>query len=399
LSGGAGDDLYRYYSEAGDVRVSAWGEPAGAGMDTFSFEDLNLSDLSFALSEDSGTADGKYLEISFRDENNDLHTVQFANEGLQINFQKFADGSSFERVVFEEGGRVQLQGGDGDDVIYSSASGLGYYLQGGEGNDTLVANTEADGFQYLGGGLGDDLYEYHSAAGDVRVSAWGEELEGGWDTFKFMDVNLADVTFSLVDAAKVEDGKYLQASFTDEGGTEHKVQWANEGAQINFFEFADGSRFSGVSFNGSGRTYLHGTNEDDVIYSPSSAGNYYLQAGVGNDTIVANTDAAGIQYLSGREGNDHYEYHAAAGDVRVTAWGEPEGMGLDTFVFKDLNENELTFSHVAASNSADGIYLTASFTDENNHLHKVQFANEGKQINTFEFADGSTSNWDDFLLV
>ncbi|MGR3609907.1 MAG: hypothetical protein ACU0BN_13765 [Sulfitobacter sp.] len=310
-------------------------------------------------------------------------------------------GTSFVSLEEDSYEKWELKGGGDADFI--SASGdmdRRYYLQGGEGDDTLVANASTDGWNYMGGQGGSDTYIYFAAAGDVRVSAWGEGAGEGTDTFRFADVYMKDVTFSTEDASKDADGTWLQASFSDKDGNPHKVQFANLGHQINRFEFADGSNFKRVKFGDGNFVDLEGSNGDDLIYSPTSSDRrYYLQGMEGNDTLVADTDAPGRSFMAGREGNDTYRYYADAGDMRVSIWGEPDGFGWDRFIFEDLNLSDVTFSTAPAGSSDDGIYLVAAFTDANNDPHTVEFANQGAEINWFEFADGLVMSHDEFVFV
>jgi hypothetical protein len=216
------------------------------GNDTLRFADLNLRDVSFSI-VDTGSYAGS-LEIAFND--GSKHSIYIDKGGAYINRFEFADGSTFKYVRFDDAEDfVKLVGSDGDDLIYSPTStDRRYYLQGMEGNDTLVADTDAEGRSFMAGREGNDTYRYYAEAGDMRVSDWGEPDGFGWDRFIFEDLNLADVTFSTAPAGSSADDTYLVAAFTDANNDTHTVEFANKGAEINWFEFADGSVLSHDEF-------------------------------------------------------------------------------------------------------------------------------------------------------
>ncbi|WP_298938586.1 hypothetical protein [uncultured Ruegeria sp.] len=137
---------------------------------------------------------------------------------------EFDDGSSFAKVQFDGSGRVLLEGGDGNDVIYSPGGTGSYYLRGFKGDDTLVATTDGAGSNFLAGRQGSDTYVYYAAAGNTIVSWWGEDVNhGGTDVFRSEDIDLADVTFTKLADQSPVDGDVLEAGLTD-GGQEHYLR-------------------------------------------------------------------------------------------------------------------------------------------------------------------------------
>ncbi|MBO9477220.1 VCBS repeat-containing protein [Shimia sp. R11_0] len=380
LLGGSGENHYAI-DAVGDNQI----EDQGTGGSSFHLFGVTKDQVTF-----SDVDGAKVLTWETQDGREGSASIVGWDNFIAIGY---GGTSSFGDVTRDGNGMLVFTGDDTEgDVI--SVGGLWngrYSIQGGTGNDTLVsaAAAEGGGWNYMSGQAGNDTYIYYASAGDVRVTANGEGANEGQDVFRFADVNLAEVTFSLVDSGTAADGEFLQAAFTDEGGTEHKIQWANKGEQINSFEFADGSHFAQVEFGSGGRLLLDGSENVDVIYSPNEANSYYLRGYAGNDTLVANTDAPGTQYLAGGTGDDFYRYYSAAGNVRITSWGEPIDGGVDTFRFEDLNLADVTVSLVGPEDSE---YLRFTYNDVGGDTHTVDFANKGKQINRLEFADGSSLN-------
>jgi Ca2+-binding RTX toxin-like protein len=359
--------------------------------------DLNIDDVTFSLIEDYSATQGDVLEVSFTDDGT-THYVRFGNAGTNIERFKFADGSSFAAVDVHTNGRVNLEGDASDDVLHSVGNSQYYYLKGGAGDDTLVASHDASGVQYMAGQAGNDTYVYYAAAGDVRVTNYGEGADAGTDTFRFADLNMADVTFSTLGAINDIDGDFLQVRFDDENGDTHELWFAHDGSHIERFEFADGSSFAAVDFETNGRVVLKADASDDVIYSPGGGSAYYLQGGAGDDTLIALTDGSGSNYLAGGEGSDTFEYHAAAGDTWVSDWGERDTYtGTDVFKFVDLNIDDVTFSLIEDYSASQGDVLEVSFTDDGT-THYVRFGPAGTNIERFKFADGGTYTADEFFL-
>ncbi|MEP5760962.1 MAG: hypothetical protein ABJ327_16950, partial [Litoreibacter sp.] len=166
--------------------------------------------------------------------------------GEAIERFEFADGSSFDQIVFDgdtynDDGWLHVRGsGSTDDLIITSdIPGEKLYLIGDGGDDTLVAKHDGVSYNFLGGRAGSDTYVYHASAGDTWISTWGEDVSHvGTDVFRFADLNVDDIVFSTF--AHASYGEVLEARFTD-GGQEHSMRFANMGEAIERFEFADGS--------------------------------------------------------------------------------------------------------------------------------------------------------------
>uniref|UniRef100_A0AAN0NJH5 M10 family metallopeptidase C-terminal domain-containing protein n=1 Tax=Yoonia rhodophyticola TaxID=3137370 RepID=A0AAN0NJH5_9RHOB len=392
LGGHAGDDTYVYYASAGNVTILNGGEAAGGGTDTFRFADLNLADLTFGMETSTNAANGDFLAINVNDGTD--HRVLIAHGGERIERFEFADGSSVKSISVTDAGLAVLNGSAGNDVIQSIGGDQRYYLKGWAGDDTLIARHSADGAQYLGGHAGDDTYVYYASAGNVTILNGGEAAGGGTDTFRFADLNLADLTFGMETSTNAANGDFLAINVND--GTDHRVLIAHGGERIERFEFADGSSVKSISVTDAGLAVLNGSAGNDVIQSIGGDQRYYLKGWAGDDTLIARHSADGAQYLGGHAGDDTYVYYASAGNVTILNGGEAAGGGTDTFRFADLNLADLTFGMETSTNAANGDFLAINVNDGTDH--RVLIAHGGERIERFEFADGESLTADEFFL-
>jgi len=100
---------------------------------------------------------------------------------------------------------------------------------------SLDGNDDLKGAYYLQGGAGDDTYRV--AQGDSTRLIYGET--SGEDRIVFEDIFLADVSFELIDTTWIQDR--LRISWTNDDGSNQYVDIEKDGADIESFEFADGS--------------------------------------------------------------------------------------------------------------------------------------------------------------
>ncbi|MES0884463.1 DUF4214 domain-containing protein, partial [Roseibium sp. SCP14] len=397
LRGYAGDDVYFYGREAGKVFINyTEGENDGTA-DTVRFKDLALADVTFAIHDytKEGTvenADGKALCILWSD-GTDSGELRIANMGEHIERFEFADGSAVRKISPTEDGWVKLWAADADGSNHMVGTQLDDYLYGGTGDDVLDAGASNGSWQYLRGYAGDDVYLYGREAGKVFIN-YTEGENDGFDTIRFKDLALADVTFAIhdyTDEGTVEnaDGEALSILWSD--GTDNgEMRIANLGEHIERFEFADGTVVKEIKVrdDGSGIN-LWGTSQDSLIVG--SADNDYIFAGNGNDILDAG-HGSGWQHLRGYGGDDVYLYGTEAGKVFIN-YTEGENDGFDTIRFKDLTLADVTFAihdytDGGAVENADGEALCIRW-DDGTDSGELRIANLGDHIERFEFADGT----------
>ncbi|MBM79551.1 MAG: hypothetical protein CMJ78_03020 [Planctomycetaceae bacterium] len=187
-------------------------------------------------------------------------TVDFRNPSGSLSFDTNAGD---DRVIIEAldgdfSAVISVSGGDGDDMIDTSAVATNSTLDGGSGNDELTSGAGTD---VLTGGEGDD--ELSAGVGNDQIDG-----QGGTDTI----VESADVDFLLTDGSL--DGLGNDSLVSVEAAR------LTGGASDNSI---DASGFSGA-------TRLRGGSGDDQ-----------LTGGSGDDRLIGE---AGADVLSGRVGND-----------------------------------------------------------------------------------------------
>ena len=293
----------------------------------------------------------------------------------QIEWFEFADGTRLSRADFLR--LTYFAGTSGNDSIQGT-----FYndtFSGSAGNDTMI------------GGEGDDTYLIDVAQGNDRIVEGG----GSNDTIRFaagitlVDIVAAptnadgdahsDLTFSFTNGT---------GSFTIEDMLSQGPSWATNiqsTSQIEWFEFADGTKLSRADFLR--QTYFAGTSGNDNIQ-----GTFFddtMTGGLGNDT------------LSGLSGNDTYLVNVGQGDDRIlegynytndrvvfasgitladlqAAATDTDGNGI-----KDLT---ITFSNGTGSVTLEEVFRTDSWAHD-------------RQVDWFEFADGTVMSHEQFFTA
>ena len=410
LYGQEGDDTYVYGKASGNVFISLLSESADTGTDTVRFSDLALSDLTldiFDYSSSSSPELGRTLRMKWND-GVDFGELRVALEGTHIERFEFADGSTLSSIdanymqvthpqMYDDHSRDKLWGTDGDDLIVGTNDIE--QITGGDGNDTLDAGgtTDSGQWQRLYGHEGDDTYQYGKASGQVFIDHTAESATTGTaDRLVFTDLDLADVTFSVHDyssSSSPENGSVLGFNWND-GADSAEVFVANMGEHIESFEFADGRQFDAVTATADvGSATTAGSGNDLLI---GGAGADIINAGAGDDFLEAGSSDGSTQYLRGNAGDDTYRYGTGDGSVYIGSVAEVTDGGTDTVIFRDLNVSDLAIDSFTHSNTAEGDVLRFTWT-QGSESGKLRIANLGEQIERFEFADGTTMTYDEFL--
>jgi len=371
LSGGMGSDSYILSSTGNYVVVEAGTETDNS---------LTISEVEFGQLVFDQL--GSFTSMSWTNEDGTTGSAEVTGWDRFSSF-KFG-GTSFVSLSEDSHGKWIFRGSDSHDDVVSAGGELTkrYYLVGGEGDDTLIANASAanSGWNYMGGNEGSDTYVYYQVAKDVRVTSAGEGAGLGWDTFRFADVAFSDVVFGT-------DGDWQTIDWSVNGKS-GEVQLANGGAQINVYDFADGTRFTSVEEDSHGKWIFRGSDSHDDVVSAGGelTKRYYLVGGEGDDTLIANASVAGggWNYMGGNAGNDIYVYYEKAGDVRVTNGGETANLGWDTFLFADVELDEIDFSFVGGK-------LVAQYQNNSGTDHSIEFSSNGAGIEAFAFENDETT--------
>ena len=115
-----------------------------------------------------------------------------------------------------------------------------------------------------------------------------------------------------------------------------------------------------------------------------------IYGGAGDDSLSAGgNDDGGWQYLYGQTGDDTYRVSKLDGSVFVGFESAASGTA-DRVVFKDLTLDDITIDyHDYGADHANGNSLRLLWND-GEHSGELRTAQEGRFIETFEFADGTT---------
>ncbi len=262
------------------------------------------------------------VEITHNASGDKTLEVQFLDNAARVNVVTFSNGQ-------ETSGYGQLHYSSGQTTGTSNSE----YLLGGAGSDTLVGGDGHDvldvgagtagSWQIMRGGADDDIYVYKRMSGLVLIDASAEASSGGVDKIVFSDLNLSDLTIDTFNyGSSNSNGLALRMSWSA-GGATGEIRLANMGANIEQFEFADGSVLSQI--NGSNRqlfgtaaaNFLKGTSGNDTIFGQGGNdtisggdGGDSLLGGDGNDTLIG---GAGIDWMMGGAGADRFIFNEGFG--------------------------------------------------------------------------------------
>lgn len=217
-------------------------------------------------------------------------------------------------------GNVTIDGGDGDDVLWSSSGddilyggngddrldggGGNDILEGGDGNDVLYGGTGAD---ILRGGGGDDTLYFESGGtlGDIYY-AFNVGSPGIAGTGEMVALDGKNFSSDLYDGGDGYDTLVLTGGddtlfIEDPFSTGHPLAGSLRLSGIEKIEAGDGDDVVDLT-NGLlayGDVTIDGGSGDDVLWS--SSGNDVLYGGTGNDNLYGGT---GSDVLYGGDGND-----------------------------------------------------------------------------------------------
>ena len=121
------------------------------------------------------------------------------------------------------------------------------------------------------------------------------------------------------------------------------------------------------------------------------AGTDFIYGGEGDDIIDAEAgNGVNTQLLFGQGGNDTYNYSKEDGKVMIAASAENATSGTaDTVVFDDLASTDISFSFIDFSKfsyGGDQTTIVLSW-DDGNSSGSLKIADEGQEIETYQFTD------------
>ena len=300
---------------------------------------------------------------------------------VNVGFGLGGSGDDTLGTVYYYQGPVNLDGGDGNDVVNGGVSGDtlagglgGDTISGGDGNDSISGGADLD---TVTGGTGDDTIDGGGLEHNVAIYTGPRdhytvtrEVIGGQDWYVVSDNRGSDGTdlVTNVDTLRFSDQDFiltpagagglsvgtagadtiLGTGFDDiiQGGAGDDSLAGNDGNdQISATggnNVMDGGAGNDVLTGGSGHDTLLGGDGDDQLRGGGAsssldggAGDDTLTGGAGNDTLLGGdgadslTDGQGVNVLDGGIGNDTLSGTGAldggAGDDSMTGTGTLDG--------------------------------------------------------------------------
>jgi Ca2+-binding RTX toxin-like protein len=376
-SASQGNDTYTYSRADVDLVITATQETATSGTnDRVIFSDIALDEVEFRY--DAGDLQVAWLNGA------QSGTLNIAENGRHIESYEFADGSVIGSVSAElwSLGRDRLLGTSGNDKMHAGndgSTGGVLMLSGLDGDDDLK------GAHYLQGGAGNDTYRIAQDSSTRLIYA---ETSGD-DRIIFEDIDLADVSFELIDTTWITDR--LRISWTNDDDTKQFVDVEQDGSGIESYEFADGSVIGSVSAElwSLGRDRLLGTSGNDKMHAGNdgSTGGVLMLSGLDGDD-----DLKGAHYLQGGAGNDTYRIAQDSSTRLIYA----ETSGDDRIIFEDIDLADVSFELIDTTWITDRLRI--SWTNDDDTKQFVDVEQDGSGIESYEFADGSALTYDGLII-
>ncbi|WP_415519763.1 MAG: calcium-binding protein [Desulfovibrio aminophilus] len=448
-NGSGGNSLYMNIFGSTGFNIRDFFSNTNKQIERFEFADGTVWTLDEVLEK------ARYLDGT---EGNDTLTGHYALNGIIHGYggNDLLAGASGADLLDGGDGNDTLQGNGGSDTLYGGAGndyltagpvgslldgGAGVdTLYGGSGNDTLIGGSGTENI--LSGGAGDDVYVMQA---DGSWNYFSES--GGTDTVRFAaGITPADVK---VWANNGSGGNSLYMNIFGSTGFNIRDFFSNTNKQIERFEFADGTVWTLDEVLEKAR-YLDGTEGNDTL-----TGHYALNGiihGYGGNDLLAG--ASGADLLDGGDGNDTLQgnggsdtLYGGAGNDYLTAGPVGSlldggagvdtlygGSGNDTLIGGSGTENILSggagddvyvmqadgsWNYFSESGGTDTVRFAAGITPADvkvwanngsggNSLYmnifgstgfniRDFFSNTNKQIERFEFADGTVWTLDEVL--
>ena len=365
LKGGAGNDVYVWNLGDGLDTIDD-----NSGQNSVEFgEDIDFNDLTFMktgydlrITVNGNPTEGLNLLSFFGNDDYKNFTLKFKDGTQHIlneNGLTFSQGNAFDTlngthfndVIYTNNGNDTVNAGDGNDTIDGGPGNDN--LNGGNGNDTYIYNI-GDGFDTITETSGTDKIIFGSGISSENLRFIREK-----NNLRILINNNPDQGILLVNQFADVDTRIEQLMFADNS----VLDLIN--ASLTFEQ------------HDSGET-INGTDNNDVIYG--KGGNDTVNTGNGDDTLSGDD---GNDTLGGGYGQDTYIYNLGDGADIIS-----ETQGNDTIKFgTGITQDDLTYSR-----EGNNLRIQIGSDQQQNILINNFYGNADNQIETLQFADGTTFN-------
>ncbi|MEO9877380.1 MAG: calcium-binding protein [Anderseniella sp.] len=351
LAGKAGDDTYLYASGDGNDIIDDSGYATG---DVLKLTNLNAADIELSKSGNhlliTTLAAGQVITDNY-------HFLSATSLNRGIDTIEFADGSSWDYATINA--NAWIRGTSGNETLTGSNL-FDETLQGYAGDDTMQGRNGADTYIYASGDGNDIINDDVYVAGDV---------------LKLTDLNAADIELSKSGFNMLITDLTTGQVITD---NYHFLSATSLNRGIDTIQFADGSSWDYATINAN--AWIRGTSGNDTL-NGSNLFDETLLGYAGDDTLQGGNGADTYIYASG-DGNDTIK-----DDVYVAG---------DVLKLTDLNAVD-----IALSKSGFHMLLTDVTTSQviTDHFHFLSTTSLNRGIDTIQFADGSSWDYDTINAV
>ena len=314
------------------------------------------------------------------------------------------DGGEGDDILHGDAGDDRLYGGDGDDIVYGgvgndviSGDGGRDTLDGGEGDDRI--EVDGDDTVVFGNGYGVDRVSGRRGEGFSNVSLLGFSADNS--EFRRMGSSLVFSSRNNINDRLIVDGYfggmsnpnplsngYISGFSLGENG--QTIDPDVVGTIVNhdtyFYGQSDAicmdrqnvresnQHIGSIGRFESGGYKIWGTNGNDILEGHIK--DDLLEGGDGNDILI---DGRGDDRLYGGDGDDRYVINRGAGDdILYDIWGD------NVLMFnKGISVTDIDYSFDASNDMVI-------------HIGDDQSITVRSDINTFEFADGTSFTLETF---
>ena len=393
LNGGTGDDTYLF--EAGDG-VDTIDDIAGPGEGNTVVlpDEYTMDNIRLSHDPDSAT-----LILTATGSQNEIHLTGFdrlnpmGDRAVQF-FQFGPDGAilAYEDLLARG---FDIEGGDDNDTLLGTA--VADRIYGGAGDDVL---TGGRGNDLLFGQSGNDTYVFNPGDGIVHIK---DQLEPGAGNIVRFGVGIEPLDLRrhlyFESPANGAEGTLIIAFDNGDelwlaGFNPDDVE--NSPRSVETFLFDDGTTLSFAELAAStfvvdgdiNDNSLSGTNLGDRLYGRD--GNDILAAGMGDDVLTGGT---GNDEMAGGTGRDVYAVALGDGHDRIID-AVDNGIGNTLLFGQGISRDEIVLIE-------DGNTLTIRYGTLGDQVQIANFdpagINGSLVVDTFEFADGSSVSYQEFI--